>query len=273
MDLPVELRLRVYEELVVVGKVFYTPEEASLDSIARFEGYSAYLKPSLAILRVSRTVHNEAEYVYMSQNLFVLPFEFEHQYPFGNHGTLDHRLIFSERAIHHVKHVGVEIRSAYSLTMDRSYWNWKEKQDPGCFDPMTGTERLELAHHHALVSYWEAFHWLSSNILDMDVLQTIELDFTGAYCPLGCCRLVEINKDLAKLFSRMKSVRILGLRHEDEKETLLTTWSTETIFDENYDESLEEFWGPKDGLSVDELKKQHDVHFGADEDPWGLWKE
>lgn len=40
MDLPPELRLEVYRLLVVVGKVFYTPDWYDLDGSVRFEDYA-----------------------------------------------------------------------------------------------------------------------------------------------------------------------------------------------------------------------------------------
>lgn len=75
LSLPAELRVRIYEELLVVGKVFlddhgrYTHHETPPREI----DMNYYRKPSLAILRVSKLVHEEAEEVYLSKNLFVFP--------------------------------------------------------------------------------------------------------------------------------------------------------------------------------------------------------
>jgi len=41
-DLPVELRVMVYEELVIVGKVFYTPDTYAVENEARFEDWESY---------------------------------------------------------------------------------------------------------------------------------------------------------------------------------------------------------------------------------------
>jgi hypothetical protein len=70
MDLPAELRFHIYAELVIVGKVFYTPIVHELKD-GRFEGYKSYRKPELQILRVSKQVHEEAEEVYLSK--WVIP--------------------------------------------------------------------------------------------------------------------------------------------------------------------------------------------------------
>jgi hypothetical protein len=69
MDLPAELRLQVYAELVIVGKVFYTPTVHELKEGGRFKDYESYRKPELQILQVSKQVHDEAEEVYLSKRV------------------------------------------------------------------------------------------------------------------------------------------------------------------------------------------------------------
>jgi hypothetical protein len=73
LDLPVELRVQVYEELLVVGKIFYTPDDYAVSNEKRFKDWKAYRTPSLEMLRVCKQVHGEAEEVYLGKNLFVLP--------------------------------------------------------------------------------------------------------------------------------------------------------------------------------------------------------
>ena len=64
LDLPPEIRNMIYEELLIVGKVFY--------------GYyspnrSGYRSPQLTLLRVCKQIHAEAEPLFLSKNLFNLP--------------------------------------------------------------------------------------------------------------------------------------------------------------------------------------------------------
>jgi hypothetical protein len=73
LDLPVELRIQVYEYLVVVGNVLYTPEWYEWQEGVRFNGFPAYEKPSLRFLSVCKQIRQEAEHEYFSKNLFVLP--------------------------------------------------------------------------------------------------------------------------------------------------------------------------------------------------------
>lgn len=67
MDLPTEIRLLIYAELVVVGKVFYTPIPHELREGGRFKDYKTYRTPELQTLRVSKEVNTEAEELYLSK--------------------------------------------------------------------------------------------------------------------------------------------------------------------------------------------------------------
>lgn len=72
MNLPPKLRVEVYRQLEVVGKIFYTPDWYEIQEGVRFKERDTTPPPSLSILRVSKTIHKETEDVYMSQNVFVL---------------------------------------------------------------------------------------------------------------------------------------------------------------------------------------------------------
>lgn len=78
-----ELRIEVYKLLVVVGKVFYTHDHYDFDEEQRFKDWRGFSAPLLTVLRVSKADPEEAEYVYMSQNIFVLPTAFTSMSPFA----------------------------------------------------------------------------------------------------------------------------------------------------------------------------------------------
>jgi hypothetical protein len=65
MDLPTELRVQIYEELFIVGKVLYKQDHEEQSD--RLQKSQYYRKPSLAILGVSKEVKAEAEAVYLTK--------------------------------------------------------------------------------------------------------------------------------------------------------------------------------------------------------------
>lgn len=64
LKLPTELRLYVYEYLVVVDKIFYTPDQYSVSGEKRYKDWTTDRTPSLQILCVSKQIHAGAEEVY-----------------------------------------------------------------------------------------------------------------------------------------------------------------------------------------------------------------
>lgn len=274
MDLPVELRLQVYRELVVVGKIFYSPERCSSECSTRLNGYKVYSKPSLTILRVSKIIHREAEDLYLSQNLFVLPSDFGERYPLARRKGLKRRFLFSVNGLRQIKHVSIEISSQNTKhhTPNRAYWNNIEFCNPGFFDGMTAEQGLKQAHKTALRSYDVSFYDSNHRIRRLGSLQTIELDFTNAYCPVGCCRMVEMRDAFTPSIFRVQRIRMLGLRHRVEEEKLLTDWTAEAeSFSAVYEEH-EKYWLPEKRWSVADLHKRYNITFGTKDDPWEQWK-
>jgi hypothetical protein len=113
LDLPVELRCQVYEYFVVVGKIFYSPDEYSVRNEKRFKDWEAYRAPELTILRVCKQLHSEAEKIYLSKNLFVLPDFLSHREPFRQYPrqedcvSLPDRPLFSKSAAKILKNISV----------------------------------------------------------------------------------------------------------------------------------------------------------------------
>ena len=225
MDLPVELRLEVYKHLVVVGKVFYTPDEFYERAGPRFDQHRIYQPPMLSILRVSKAVYSEAEDVYLTQNLFVLPFQFNECVLFADDEAIPaYRPLFSEDAIKKIRHVSIEIsnrNARWASTMERSQWDWGGKCNLGHYDHMTADQRLLIAHKRAHATYSAADFDMVTELKRMDALQTIELDYTNAYCPVGCCRMIYIDVHWAQMLSRLQGIRILCLRHKKEEDSYM----------------------------------------------------
>ena len=67
MDLPAELRVVIYEQLLIVGKVFFKPNLYEIEEGVRCKDFKKYRKPELQLLRVSKKIQNEAEAVYLTK--------------------------------------------------------------------------------------------------------------------------------------------------------------------------------------------------------------
>ena len=277
MDLPVELRLEVYKHLVVVGKVFYTPDEFHKRAGPRFDQHDIYQQPMLSILRVSKAVHSEAEDLYLTQNLFVLPFRFNECVPFADNEALSaYRPLFSEPAIQRIRHVSVEINHRdvrWSVTMERSDWEGEENGNPGHYDHMTADQRLQIAHKRARATYNSADFDMVTQLEEMDALQTIEIDYTNAYCPVGCCRMIYISVYWAQLLSRLQSIRILGLRHKKEEDSYMACWTNQTGHNtQDMKDGTRTAWVMNTLSSNPEPHMLCVITFGNVKDPWAQWK-
>jgi hypothetical protein len=226
LDLPIEIRLCIYEYFVVVGKVFYTPTELEKEEGSRFLDMDDYAVPSLTILRVNKQIHDEAERVYLSMNLFVLPLGFHLKQPFMPEDRVNahDRPLFSARARQLVQNVSVAYTSLQPpgerpFACVSSDWHGETIFEEE-FEDME--DRLDRVHDLAkskMELYWNKIRSTMFRTLRTSC-RYLEMDFTNAYCPFGCCRMVEA----ACLYftshmweSRMDTPTLLGLRNKMEE--------------------------------------------------------
>jgi hypothetical protein len=108
LDLPTELRVEIYEYVVVVGKIFYTPDwYDKREGPVRFYKCDEYAVPSLQLLRVCKQVRHEAENVYATKNLFILPYQFADAEPFTVLPMRGIRPLFSQAVVKKMKNLSV----------------------------------------------------------------------------------------------------------------------------------------------------------------------
>ncbi|KAF3002413.1 hypothetical protein E8E13_003195 [Curvularia kusanoi] len=240
MDLPPELRVKVYEELVVVGRVFYTPECCETTESCLFGNLAKFPCPDLSILRASRATHEEAGHVYLGKNCFVMPSRWSTFLPFYR-GPDKRRHIFSRMAFEKAKHIAVVLfprTGSYPLTMNHTDWDDHEFETGVTFESMTKRERMKLAHSNSLTWTLDYYEEVFEMLLEFKNLQVIELDFTGAYCAHGCCRVVSV--DWEGLIGHASRFRIHGIRTTVESEVIKEAWSEVTqLTPEEIDHILE----------------------------------
>jgi hypothetical protein len=177
--------------------VFFTPDYEEDHESVRFKHWTDYDAPSLTILHVCRQIKAEAEDVYLSKNLFVLPYNFDDLSPFLDPDLPSSlppiRPLFSPTALKTFKNLSISYSSRYavSLTMSVTGWAHAKRVSGVDYDTMTVSERQQYAHEKAiqyLEHYWDdidtAFIKIHSSLL------YLEMDLTDAYCPQGCCRVL-----------------------------------------------------------------------------------
>jgi hypothetical protein len=195
LELPAELRLMVYEELLVVGKVFYKPTAYEIRNGSRFDGYDRFRIPELQLLRVCKQIHAEAEPVYLAKNLFVLPKDWP--------GTMawtparDSYKTFSISGKLHIRSISLSLdQHSFSEELepvDAHFWSTAPVFEEGeSFMDLSELDTFEIVHDVAVDHAYAAWARILSELEFFQNLRYVEIDITNAFCPQGHCRLVEI---------------------------------------------------------------------------------
>jgi hypothetical protein len=268
LDLPVELRIYVYEYLVLVGKVFYTPDDYTVANEKRFEDWKSYHVPSLQILRVCKRVHAEAEELYLSKNLFVLPDFFNNEEPFVrpqqapmNNTRVRRRPLFSKNAARFLKNVSISFntRQRDSNPLGRVAWEVMGQASRGRgFNTMSQPDRLEFVHQWAMTRLrisWVNKTYGLAEFSSVKVLEYLEVDLTNAYCPISCCRPHGLCFARSLVYKRQPAkLTFLGMMHGEEENMMVALTEHSR-------------------LSQDQIRRKHNILFNPNQDIWAKWKE
>ncbi|KAF2820322.1 hypothetical protein CC86DRAFT_387356 [Ophiobolus disseminans] len=246
LDLPVELRLCVYDYLVVVGKVFYTPDTYTERSERRFKDWKSYRAPSLQILGVCKRIHSERENCIYPRTSLSSPIssifdpcsrppEFNLSLVSKKNVPFPDMWFFSRNAFRYLKKVSISFnpRQTSPLTPYGAHWaKAKERGTISGYDSMNEAARRNYAHDYAWEINADRMHsqacalrnYLKSNI---EYLK-LELEISNYYCPFTCCRLPESYRILATVIrgpshrgTRPKHTHFIGVRNEDEKQEVM----------------------------------------------------
>ena len=230
LDLPPELRIRIYEEVLVVGKIFLRDHNryTHYNDPPREMDMRYHRKPCLNILRVSKLVHEEAEQVYLSKNLFVLPVGWITHRPFtGAFGTsLDNKWsMFSKNGFQYMRNISIALHKNDLIqhglvrldadTWDSNFYNMSESE----------RERKAVDEYHDnayfLGGMISELLWNFERSDDGVTIQYVELDITHAYCPLGSHRPFEA-WNISWLYAmRPETICILGAQSIQDKECFM----------------------------------------------------
>jgi hypothetical protein len=189
------------------------------------------------------------------------PYEFV---PWTTQTAREKRFLFSGSAVERVKHISIALdnRSDEPITMSHSMWTQQEMKEPGVFDRLSFAQRLRSAHTHAIEKLSEERSWVFTVLMAFTGLWSVEIDVSNAYCPVGCCRMLDIDWDeLADL--ELKTVQILGTRGEAEQSMLLY---------EQERQALIRGIGWEQVVEADGFVDEYELTFDGKEDMWDQWK-
>jgi hypothetical protein len=263
LNLPAELRVQIYEYLVVFGKVFFTPDWSELNEggESRFKDWERYPVPSLQLFRTCKQVLQEAEEVYFGQNLFVLPFLFDEVLPFEDepvevqHPTGHGRPLFSHRGFQLIRNISISFcsRSHFPLTLTGRDWIARKEMGLPAFEALSFAQRQDIAHHKAKICM-EASGGVTDQALGelRSSFRQLEMDFSNAFCPFGCCRFFTMG---FTFLDRIKphTIRLLGLGDGE-------------------GERIKDAIAQQLSVTKVELEARYVFELNPTDDPWAKWK-
>ncbi|KAF1831305.1 hypothetical protein BDW02DRAFT_632934 [Decorospora gaudefroyi] len=223
LELPPEIRTMIYKDLLFVGKVHFDPERHAANGRKHY--HWPFKKPQLAVLRVCKQIHDEAEPLYLSMNLFVLPVKFTNYQPFFRPSLRDQTQrqrshLFSKAAFDRVRNISVVFSSDQLGDIDyHHFWNaYETRYGPGTYMSMTDAQRRSLAHTlQHIIAEREWSHVQKQLSKFQNPMDYVEADFTDVFCPGGCCRPLYacINRWILKL--KPKVLDVTGLMHSEQR--------------------------------------------------------
>ncbi|KAF1851467.1 uncharacterized protein K460DRAFT_362209 [Cucurbitaria berberidis CBS 394.84] len=231
LDLPPEIRNMIYEELVVVGKIFYAPDSYDISNNQRFHEYKLFRKPELQLFRVCKQVHEEAENLYLSKNLFVLPIGWQQCHPFIELGDslrnkpITERHVFSSAGLAYIRNVSVAVDQQLVPLCAYTHNDWKRDDQTysyTLFSQKTAQERYEWVHEVHLNTCFSSWDVMLQDLETFEAgLFYVEVDCTNAFCAIGDCR--PINRSVTDWIPNVKpkNIDVLGLQSMEEKQDIL----------------------------------------------------
>ena len=193
LDLPKELRLQIYEWLVVPGTITL---RLRFDMCCQDERYpdGYVLTPTYAetqLFLVSKQVKNEALPLYLSKNLFICPAGWQSFLTTeGVDGTLKY-FNYGGMTENHLRRLSIafDVRDVPVWDIAGRAINQDDAQDAQWLAATT-PERQITIHNKMIEEMLEHWDWLSENIAELLRLDLLQINFKNSYCAFGCCNLL-----------------------------------------------------------------------------------
>ena len=217
LDLPKEMRLAIYEYLLVPGLITLPYNTIVTKYDDRYDDIDEKSKPSYAetqIFLVFKQVKDEALPVYLSKSLFICPpGEWSTVSPQGE--VFDHLLDYGGLAEKHLRRLSIAI-DLHDCNVHREAYHFIPNIEQAHMDE---DAHLRVIHGCLRESLTDRWNIRGSNIAEKLRLDYLEVDLRSSYCSLGCCDLLSAAVSAFKWPSWThipKAIEIRGLSREAE---------------------------------------------------------
>lgn len=202
MNLPLEIRERIYEFALCPGEVY--PNGKPMETGRRYtaammngvcRGELVYQRPSLALLQTCGQIHDEALPLYLSLNRFVI-----------QEGDLFESMRFltelPDEKLKYIRSIvlpftpgdlsdreGCAAKGEAHAYMEHAIGGWAR---------FSTAERQDTIHVYKLERLHQIWSEKYDYVTRLTTLTDLVLDFTGIECPIGCCRADTLALSTAK---------------------------------------------------------------------------
>lgn len=189
LDLPKDIRLLIYEDLVAPGTITlqYSRESARRD--ARYTNINEASYAETQIVLVSKQLKDEALPLYLSKNLFLWPVA---GYGWARLFDDTEAEVYGGMARRYLRRLSIafdfaEMDTAFITTNlihgPKSVWT---ARDP----PLNGIERMQYCHGFETGALLHAWEPMSASLATYSKLNRLQVNVRNTYRTRGCCRLL-----------------------------------------------------------------------------------
>ncbi|KAK4626948.1 hypothetical protein CLAFUW4_05220 [Fulvia fulva] len=242
MELPTELRTRIYDLNMGSGKVFFPP---TLEEDTRYQDRDGYDEPNWSLLQTGQEVRDEAADTLFANNTIIVSTDYYDDRILNSWnaiagGVPDHQL--DRLLLAHLRRISITFDFRDKRFGDIYFLNALRPSVPASRRRKrypTDESKISASHEAGLGVY--SCHW--SSLLNLMTeyspkLRWLQIDLTYCNCEQGCHRLVDRCVgpaiDYASFGSpNLETIEVLGTQHRSERD-LITSRLARRLYEHNF---------------------------------------